>query len=155
MKHHLVSTETLAKTSQKLGFGEFLKIGKGEEKTGGRNKQTLLADAFEAIIAAIFLDGGYVSARAFVNRILIEDLKKITPISALDYKTLFQETLQAEKKAAPIYKVTKHEGPPHQRVFFVAVNWEKGQAEGIGTSIKAAEMQAARKALETLKKEST
>ena len=154
MKHHLVSTETLARIANNLGLGEFMRVGRGEEKTGGRRKQALLADTFEAIIAAVFFDGGYIQARRFVNRIFTEELRQATPRSSIDYKTLLQETLQANKLSAPTYKVIKTEGPPHQRTFFVEAKWEGGAVSGQGNSIKQAEMHAANLALQELKSES-
>lgn len=150
MKHRLVSTETLAKNSQKLNLGDFLKVGRGEEKTGGRRKQALLADTLEAIIAAIFFDTGYISARNFVHKILADDFREITPTSSLDYKTLLQETLQAKKHAAPTYNVIKIEGPPHKRVFSVEAIWNGDRVEAQGSSIKSAEMAAANLALQKL-----
>ncbi|HRH44483.1 MAG TPA: ribonuclease III [Pyrinomonadaceae bacterium] len=150
MKHRLVSTETLAKNSQKLHLGEFLRVGRGEEKTGGRNKQALLADTLEAVIAAIFFDSGYISARAFVQKILAEDFREITPTSSLDYKTLLQETLQAQKQSAPTYNVIKIEGPPHKRIFSVEAVWSENRVEAQGSSIKTAEMAAANLALQKL-----
>ena len=153
MKHHLVSTETLAKIALNLELGEFMRVGRGEEKTGGRQKQALLADMFEAILAAIFFDSGYISARNFVNRIFTEELRHATPRSSIDYKTLLQETLQANKLSAPTYKVIKTEGPPHQRTFFVAAKWDGGEVSGQGNSIKQAEMMAANLALQELNAE--
>jgi ribonuclease-3 len=153
MKHHLVSTETLARLATNLSLGEFMRVGRGEEKTGGRRKQALLADTFEAILAAIFFDSGYASASDFVNRIFSDELRSATPRSSIDYKTLLQETLQANKLAAPTYKVIKTEGPPHQRTFFVEAKWEGGEVSGQGNSIKQAEMMAANLALQELKTE--
>jgi ribonuclease III len=150
MKHRIVSAETLAKIGQKLNIGEFIRFGKGEESTGGRRKDALLADTLEAIIAAVFFDSDYMTAGEFVRRILREELQTVTPTSALDYKTLLQEKLQADKRSIPKYSVTKHEGPSHKRTFYVEVGWETGTAQGIGKSIKAAEMKAAEKALEKL-----
>ena len=153
MEHHLVSTETLARVATNLDLGEFMRVGRGEEKTGGRRKQALLADTFEAIIAAVFFDSGYISARNFVNRIFTDELRSATPRSSIDYKTLLQETLQANKLSAPTYKVIKTEGPPHQRTFFVEAKWEGGAVSGQGNSIKQAEMMAANLALQELKNE--
>jgi ribonuclease-3 len=153
MKHHLVSTATLARVAEGLKLGEFLRVGKGEEKTGGRQKQALLADALEAVIAAIFFDRGYIEARNFVQRILAEEFGRITPGSALDYKTLLQETLQAVKKTAPKYEVVEMEGPPHSRTFYVEVVWDGGKMRGRGSSIKAAEMMAAQMALDMIGKQ--
>jgi ribonuclease-3 len=150
MKHHLVSTETLARLAQNLNLGDFIRIGRGEEKTGGRRKQALLADALEAIIAAVFFDSGYIQARAFVVRLYVEELRQATPKSSIDYKTLLQETLQAEKLTAPTYTVIKTEGPPHERTFFVEAAWETGRVSGEGSSIKSAEMKAANLALQQL-----
>jgi ribonuclease III len=153
MKHRLVSTSTLADAAQKLNLGSFMRVGRGEEKTGGRRKQALLADTFEAVIAAIFFDTGYISARAFVQRALADEIRKATPNASLDYKTLLQETLQGEKREAPIYTVVKTSGPPHNRVFHVEAVWDAGKVRGKGTSIKQAEMMAANAALKQIKKE--
>ncbi len=150
MKHHLVSTGTLAKLGDQLKLGEYLRMGKGEEKTGGRQKQALLANTLEALIGAVFFDGGYSAARVFVGRIFADELRMATPRSSVDYKSLLQETLQSAKHPAPVYKVIKTDGPPHARVFSVEATWDGGQTFGEGNSIKAAEMQAAAAALRAL-----
>ena len=152
MKHHLVSTQTLARAAKRLGLGEHLRVGRGEEKTGGRRKRALLADSFEAVLAAIFLDGDFDAASAFVLRGLECELAELTPESAAaaDYKTMLQERIQAEHGTAPVYEVVETEGPPHARVFRVEVSWEEGRVRGEGRTIKAAEMDAARRALERL-----
>jgi ribonuclease-3 len=150
MKHRLVSTETLAKNADKIGLGNYMQVGRGEEKTGGRRKQALLADTMEAVIAAVFFDSGYVSARNFVQKILSEDFRQITPTSSIDYKTLLQERLQSEKRQPPKYNVVKTEGPPHKRVFSVEAVWDDDRVEAEGSSIKAAEMAAANLALQKL-----
>lgn len=152
MKHHLVSMGMLAKISENIGIGEFMRVGRGEEKTGGRRKQAMLADTLEAVIAAIFFDSGYISARSFVTRIYAEEIRQATPKTSIDYKTLLQETLQADKLPAPTYALIKTDGPPHERHFLVEAVWEKGKVRGKGSSIKAAEMQAASQALKKLKK---
>ncbi len=152
MKHRLVNTETLAKLSQKLTLGKYLRIGRGEEKTGGRTKQALLADVFEAILAAIFCDSGYTVAKNFLYRIFVDEFKQITPETAIDYKTLLQEKLQSQRLSPPIYQVVKTEGPPHKRTFFVEAIWENKKSEGKGTSIKSAEMNAASVALKEIEK---
>lgn len=90
MKHHLVSTATLARVAETLGLGESIRVGRGEEKTGGRKKQALLANTLEAVIAAVFLDGGYIPARVFIGRIFAEELKNATPKNSIDYKTLLR-----------------------------------------------------------------
>ena len=155
MKHHLVSMGTLAKVADNLDVGKYMRVGRGEEKTGGRRKQALLANTLEAVIGAIFFDSGYISARAFVNRIFAEEFRRATPKTSIDYKTLLQETLQAAKLSAPKYTVVSTEGPPHERNFFVEVEWQTGTAQGKGNSIKSAEMEAASKALKNLNKKKT
>jgi len=152
MKHHLVSTGTLAKVAKNMNLGKYMRVGRGEEKTGGRRKQAMLADTLEAVIGAIFFDTGYISARAFVNRVFAEEFRQATPKTSIDYKTLLQETLQAEKFSAPVYNVVKVDGPPHEREFLVEAVWETGKVRGQGASIKAAEMMAANLALQKLNK---
>jgi ribonuclease-3 len=153
MKHHLVSMGTLAKLAKKLGLGKFLRVGRGEEKTGGRRKDALLADILEAVIGAIFFDGGYIMARAFVTKIFAEQFRKATPKTSLDYKTLLQETLQGDKRPAPVYNLVKTEGLPHELTFYVEVAWDTGKINAQGTSIKAAEMLGASLALKKINKE--
>jgi len=150
MKHRLVSAPTLANASQGLKLGEFLRFGRGEEKSGGRQKNALLADVFEAITGAIFLDGGLEAATRFVCHALRDELAGADPLAAAkaDYKTMLQERLQAERRPAPRYAVIETLGPPHQRIFHVQVSWDGGSIQGEGHSIKAAEAAAARAALE-------
>jgi ribonuclease-3 len=150
MKHSLVRTETLGTAAERLKLGDFVRLSSGEEKIGGRHNPALLADVFEAVVASIFLDGGYGEARSFVTRALADELRDATPQNAIDYKTLLQETLQANKMAAPTYQVVRSEGQPHARTFFVEAVWASGRSSGSGRSIKAAEMMAASRALEML-----
>ena len=151
MKHHLVSTSTLAKVAATLSLGDYVRFGRGEVKTGGRKKQALLANSLEALIAAVFLDGGYSAARVFVTRIFRDEIRQATPTNSVDYKTLLQELLQSQRGTAPSYRVVKTDGPPHDRTFTVEATWESGSSRGVGNSIKAAEMEAAGKAYEILK----
>ncbi|MBC7798905.1 MAG: ribonuclease III [Pyrinomonadaceae bacterium] len=150
MKHRLVSENSLLQVAKKLKLDEFLRMGRGEEKTGGRHKKTILADAMEAVIAAIFFDGGYDAAKVFVKTIFVDDLTAVTPTSTTDYKTVLQERLQADKRAAPVYNVIRTEGLPHQRTFFVEAVWDNGKVEADGTTIKTAAMKAAKLALDSL-----
>ena len=152
MKHRLVSTTTLARVSRGLGLGEHLRMGRGEEKTGGRRKRALLADAFEALLAAVFLDGGYTEAEGFVRRALGSELVEATPESAAaaDFKTLLQERLQSERHLSPTYEVIETEGPPHARTFHVEAVFDGERVRGAGRTIKAAEMDAACRALELI-----
>lgn len=153
MKHRLVSAKKLSEMAEKIGLGEFVRVGRGEEKTGGRRKLALLADTFEAVLGAIFFDTGYVSARHFVQKVFAEEIHKATPKTSIDYKTLLQETLQADKRPAPTYKVAKSEGPDHKPTFFVEAVWDEGAVSATGSSIKAAEMAAANMVLKQLKKQ--
>ena len=152
MKHRLVSAPTLAKTSVELGLGNFLRFGKGEEKSGGRRKHALLADVFEAVTGAIFLDSGLEAARAFVERALGEDLRHADPAAAAaaDPKTMLQEILQATRRPTPRYVVIETLGPPHKRMFHVELTWDGGTTRGEGRTIKSAEAAAARAALKEM-----
>ncbi len=152
MKHHLVSTTTLARIAGSFDLGKFVMMGRGEDKTGGRKKSAILADTFEAVIAAVFFDGGYMAANEFIVRIFAKELKKATPKGSLDYKTLLQETLQAEKLSAPTYSLVRTEGMPHARTFLVEAAWGEEKSVGTGGSIKSAEMMAANEALKSLQK---
>lgn len=155
MKHRLVSAPTLTKASERLTLGQFLRFGRGEEKSGGRRKRALLADVFEAVLAAIFLDGGLDAATDFVHLALGDELESADPVSAAaaDFKTLLQEQLQAEGRAAPQYTVVETNGPPHRRTFHVELSWDGGCVRGEGRTIKAAEVCAASRALESMKAE--
>ncbi|MEP6919888.1 MAG: ribonuclease III [bacterium] len=152
MKHRLVSAPTLAKASLRLDLGAFVRFGRGEEKSGGRSKDALLADVLEALTGAIFLDGGLPAATQFIQHALGEELRRANPTSAAaaDYKTMLQEKLQAERRTAPKYTVVETLGPPHRRTFHVEVSWDEGSEAGEGRSIKAAEVAAAKQALEAM-----
>ena len=149
MKHRLVSASTLATASLRLNLGDFLRFGRGEEKSGGRRKDALLADVFEAITGAIFVDGGLAEATRFLQAALGEELEKVTPSAAAeaDYKTMLQEKLQAERRPAPKYSVVESLGPPHRRTFHVEVSWDNGSVRAEGRSKKIAEAAAAKEAL--------
>src|SRR5437764_13929352 len=109
MKHRLVSAPTLAKSSTELGLGEFVRFGRGEEKSGGRRKHALLADVFEAVTGAIFLAGVLEAATSFVHHALGEELRVADPVAAAaaDPKTTLQEKLQATHEPAPLYTVVE------------------------------------------------
>ena len=156
MKHSLVSAVSLAKAAARLDLGRYMRIGRGEEKTGGRRKNAILSDAFEAVLAAIFLDGGLEPATAFLQHALGPELAAATPAAAAseDYKTLLQEKVQAARYPAPRYRVVNTEGPPHRRIFHVEVTWPAGCVRATGHTIKTAETSAARRALELLASES-
>ena len=153
VKSMLVSTATLAKLARQLQLGEFLALGRGEEKTGGRRKQALLADGYEAIIAAIYVDGGIEAARGFIMRqfaSLIDEVRQ-PDYGGRDYKSLLQEWLQAHGFPLPDYQVAAESGPDHRKLFQVEVR-ARGEtiAQAAGRSKKEAEQEAARLALEKL-----
>ncbi|HUQ32808.1 MAG TPA: ribonuclease III [Pyrinomonadaceae bacterium] len=152
MKHRLVSAPTLAKASERLNVGQFLRVGRGEDRSGGRRKRALLADTFEALLAAIFLDGGHTAAADFVHHGLGTELEEVDPeaAAAADFKTMLQERLQAEFQTSPQYSVVEATGPPHRRTFHVELSWDEVSVRAEGRTIKAAETTAARLALEKL-----
>lgn len=154
-KAALVSTSALARMAERLRLGDHLLLGRGEEKTGGRRKQALLADTYEALVAAIYLDGGIEHVRAFLVREfrdLIVDLKRVG-LAGLDYKSALQELLQARNQPLPEYRLVGTLGPDHQKLFQVQVVVSgEALAEATGTSKKDAEQEAARAALEQLDK---
>ena len=152
-KAALVSTTALAGMSRALGLGDALLLGRGEEKTGGRTKQALLADVFEAVIAAIYLDGGIEPARAFVERQirpLLADVRR-SPIFGRDHKSALQERLQGQGRSLPTYRIAAESGPDHQKEFRVEVTIDgRVAATGTGRTKKDAEQEAARLALASL-----
>ena len=152
-KASLVSTATLARQAERLSLGDHLLLGRGEEKTGGRRKQALLADGYEALLAAIYLDGGIDEARGFIAREFAPLLAEVRDgrTAGQDYKSALQELLQAREMSLPDYRLVGTIGPDHQKQFQVevVVNGEVlGQATG--PSKKDAEQEAARAALEKL-----
>jgi ribonuclease III len=153
IKATLVSTATLALLARRMGLGEFLALGRGEEKTGGRKKQALLADSYEAVIAAIYLDGGIEAARTFVSTQFAEELEDVRSPEfwGRDYKSALQEMVQSRELPLPEYLVAAESGPDHRKVFHVEVH-VKGELLGSarGPSKKAAEQEAAHKAIEKL-----
>jgi len=156
MKAALVSTPALARQARRLGLGEHLLLGRGEEKTGGRAKRALLADGYEALIAAVYLDGGIDAARAFILREfepLVGDVAGSVTIGD-DHKSALQEVLQGRGDPLPEYVVTAEEGPAHRRLFRVEVR-VRGDvlAEAEGRTKKDAEREAARQALDSLSAE--
>jgi ribonuclease-3 len=149
----IVNAGALEAAARRLGLGEHLRVGRGEEKTGGREKQTLLADAFEAILAAVYLDAGLGAAREVLRRVLFEHTleERGESISASDRKSALQEFLQGRGQPPAEYKLVGESGPDHQKTFRIEV-WANGErlASGIGTTKKEAEQKAARSALERL-----
>jgi ribonuclease III len=154
-KAALVSTATLARQAERLNLGEHMLLGRGEEKTGGRRKQALLADSYEALIAAIYLDGGVEHARAFIAREfggLIAEARDSGGAGGQDYKSALQELLQSRDDPLPEYRLVGTIGPDHDKKFHVEVA-VRGESigEAVGPSKKEAEQEAARAALDKLR----
>ncbi|MGE0395072.1 MAG: ribonuclease III [Vicinamibacterales bacterium] len=153
VKSAVVSTASLARQAERLRLGEALLLGRGEEKTGGRRKQTLLADSFEALIAAVFLDGGLEAVSNWLRPVLQVDIDAAAAadVTGRDYKSALQERAQARGLALPEYRIVDQQGPDHRKVFHVEV-WVDGAVTGRaeGRSKKEAEQAAARQALEAL-----
>ena len=153
MKAALVSTTALASRADHLRLGDHLLLGRGEEKTGGRRKHALLADGYEALIAAIYLDGGMEQARAFIVRELaplVDDLR-LHGLAGRDYKSALQEHLQSRDRALPEYRLAGSIGPDHRKLFEVELIVDgEPLTKASGLSKKEAEQEAARLALEKL-----
>ena len=147
MRASLVSEEALFQFAEEIQLGEYLRLGHGEELGGGRTRPSVVSDAFEAVIAALYLDGGFEVARNFIMPFITEG-----KTAEEDYKTRLQEVVQQSPDAALRYEVVGETGPDHDKKFTVSV-WRNGThlADGIGRSKKAAEQNAAKKALEKLK----
>ncbi|MBN2463543.1 MAG: ribonuclease III [Dehalococcoidia bacterium] len=151
----LVRQETLAELAAELKLGDYLYLGKGEEISGGRERQTNLADAFESLIGAIFLDQGLDAARDFVLHKLRKKLQEVSAKGAgRNYKALLQEFTQAKYKQLPVYRLVEVSGPDHDKVFVAEVALrDRVLGTGSGKNKRAAEMEAARIGWETLKTE--
>lgn len=153
IRSFLVSANHLASLSRELDLGAFLRLGRGEEKTGGRKKKALLADLFESLIAAIFLDGGLEPTRRFVFSRFSSRLEEIAEeqLDFYDRKSLLQEELHARGFTEPTYRVVEESGPDHSKKFVVQVRiQDRLLAEASGKSKKEAQQKAAAKALEGL-----
>jgi ribonuclease-3 len=149
----LVNAYSLEAAARRLHLGEHLRLGRGEEKTGGREKQTLLADAFEAVLAAIYLDAGLLAAREVLRRALFEQALEEAGerMAESDRKSALQELLQSRGQVPAEYRVVGESGPDHQKIFKIEV-WVSGSrvASAEGGTKKEAEQRAARKALTLL-----
>jgi len=149
----MVNRRTLASQARRLGLGESLILSRGEEVSGGRERQSALADAFEALLGAIFLDGGYTAAEEFILRCFRDSFGELNQIPNLDNpKGELQELLQAKSTEAPQYEMTFVSGPDHDRLFECAVFHQDVElGRGRGKSKKEAESQAALGALQHLR----
>ncbi len=161
IKASIVSAPSLGRLAEQIGLGEFLILGRGEEKSGGRLKMALVSDSYEALIAAVYLDGGIQAARTFIEREfggLINEAKKRGTDSAftMDFKSALQEWLQSRDRGLPEYRLAGELGPAHRRTFEVEVLvGGESIARGSGRSKKSAEQKAAREALEIFGKTQT
>jgi ribonuclease-3 len=145
---HLVAAASLALRAEALGLPPLLRLGRGEEKTGGRHKANLWADAYEAVIAALYLDGGLETARAFVAAEFEDDLGRTEDLPSRDHKSALQELLQGRGDPPPEYVLVAEEGPDHRKSFRVRCDVAgRPLAEGLGHSKKEAQQDAARLAL--------
>ncbi len=132
--------------ASKINFNEYLRLGKGEEQTGGRNRSAIIADALEALLGAIYLDGGFAEAQKVVNTLFIPYLKDV--LKYKDYKSLLQEKLQSEKRTIK-YEIVRDEGPANDKEFEAVVYMDDIlMGRGIGRSKKEAQQNAAKDALE-------
>lgn len=149
MKAFLVSAPSLAAKARHYGMGEAILLGIGEEKTGGRKKDSLLANLFEAVVAGVYLDGGVEPARQLIERAFQPDIERIDHQDLLfqDYKTALQELAQGKGLTLPDYHVVGEVGPDHDKTFIVEVKIGSLIARGEGSSKKEAQQQAARHAL--------
>jgi len=149
IKAYTVQESTLSETSKELNIGAYLLLGKGEEMTGGREKPSLLANAFESILAAMYLDGGYEIARDFVLGQLTDKMNEIPANKTIfDFKTRLQEVAQAQFSALPKYITHSEQGPEHQKIFEVKVLIKNNHyGTGSGRTKKAASQKAAEEAL--------
>jgi ribonuclease-3 len=163
VRAQLVSRQHMARVAEAIGLGQHLRLSRGEEQAGLRGKSTVLSNAMEAVMGALFLDGGLDPVRSFVQRQVMGEAaerlaRELVSGEALgNYKSALQEWLQARREGTPVYRVKDESGPPHRRRFLVEVRLKPGEgepgapvAEGRGSTKKRAEQSAARRALEKL-----
>ena len=152
MRANLVNESQLASIARGINLGSYIQLGKGEIQSEGWDKQSILANTFEAVIAAVYMDGGFDAVFKIIDghfSFLISSVA--TPTANHDFKSQIQELVQMEYRSIPIYKVVHESGPDHDKTFRVQLEVGEVQVEGIGKSKKAAEQDAARKGLDILK----
>ena len=151
----LVCEKSLYEFAKQIDLGEHILLGKGEENTGGRERVSILADAFEAVIAAVFLDGGLEAAKRHIIKFIPKDIDDRKPVSFSDHKTILQEIIQKNPEEKVEYKLVGQSGPDHNKAFKVQVRLNSNViGTGIGRSKKEAEQMAAKEALELMGYES-
>ena len=149
LRANAVCEKSLAVFANEIGMGDYLLLGKGEDLTGGRTRPSILSDAFEALIAAIYLDGGLAAAKKFVLRFVSHTEKDVASVT--DYKTILQEVIQKNPDEHLTYVLAAESGPDHRKCFEVEVHLNSNViGVGEGHSKKAAEQDAAKKALELM-----
>ena len=148
----LVCEQSLHEVAQKLNLGSYLKLGKGEEAGGGRHRASILADATEAVFAAVYLDGGITAASELIHRVLLDvEREEVVEERRRDYKTLLQEHIQRKAGQELTYCMVREEGPDHAKTFVTEVRLNGAAiGEGSGHSKKESEQMAAKSALEKL-----
>jgi ribonuclease-3 len=157
IKSVVVSADVLSAVARVLQIDTMLLLGKGEELSGGRTKKTILADALEALIGALYLDSGYKAAFAFVSRCIAPEIDQVADTGYFrDYKSLLQELCQRYFRAYPEYRMIKRSGPEHDRMFWIEVRVDnKAYGPGMGRNKKSAEQEAARMSYEMLSEDKT
>ena len=154
LRASLVCEKSLCQFSRELDLGKYLRLGKGEDKGGGRERDSILADAFEAVLAAMYLDGGFNVAKNHVMRFIKNELKHTDDEVFKDYKTALQEIIQKNPEESVTYILTKESGPDHDKVFEVEVRLNSNTiGKGVGKNKKQAEQSAAKEALRLMGKE--
>lgn len=151
VRANLVCESQLADISRMFGLGRFLLLGKGETHTGGHDKNSILANAFEALIASVYLDQGFGAAFGLIERHFKNLIAAASSFTVgQDYKSRLQEAVQRTGREVPVYEVVGETGPDHDKTFFVAMRVGDIETRGTGKSKKTAEQEAARKGLERL-----
>ena len=154
MRAILVNESQLATIAHKIELGRYVQLGKGEIQTNGKEKKSILADTFEAVIAAVYLDGGFDAAFKIISAHFSSLFYLVSaPAADRDYKSRIQELVQETHNVTPVYRVISASGPDHDKTFIVQLKVYKVAVEGVGKSKKAAEQDAARRALEILIKD--
>lgn len=146
LRASIVCEQTLAFCTRRISLGTYLYLGKGEDQTGGRERKSVLSDAFEALIGAIYLDGGFSEAKAFVHRFVLDDIENTQLF--YDSKTILQEIVQADDKGELTYRLIAETGPDHNKKFVMeALIGKTAVGRGEGHTKKAAEQEAAYQAI--------
>jgi ribonuclease-3 len=151
LKAHLASAAYLYEVAQRLELGNYLQLGRGEEMSGGREKRTLLADALEALIAAVYLDGGLEQTRAFVRQQIVALPEEDFPQDLIDFKSALQELTQARRLPQPRYAIVREQGPEHSKTFTIEARVGRDLvSHGEGSTKKGAAQKAAREIYQRL-----